>query len=91
MTLFGHCLAWIDKKSHPTLFSDMKWQFHLTVFVKNLLKILKAVCEELRISFTSITSREGAEALGMWHRLCQCVVVTAMLEPLGDNPAAIDD
>jgi hypothetical protein len=44
-----------------------------------------------RISFNSKNFKEKPETENTWHKPCQCDVVTAMLEPLGDNPAAIDD
>jgi hypothetical protein len=57
----------------------MKWQFHLTVFVKNFAARLIVNLENLHMPFTISISQEKFEAQNMWHKLCQCDVVTAML------------
>jgi len=68
-----------DKKSHSIFIPDMKWQFHLTVFVKNFVALLIMMLAYLPMLFNISTSQEKPEGEDMWHKLCQCHVVTAML------------
>jgi hypothetical protein len=57
----------------------MKWQFHLTVFVKIIVAHLFFNPGKQPMPFNFSISLEKPEAENMWHRLCQCDVVTAML------------